>query len=170
MDLYLLPAPLQAWSFLRRNQSYQNVWASCQRQEMAVSKELGFPILNQTSDDLMAAEWGLLAFEAPNVVACEAMPFWSIWPTLDADIVDVCDMPFIPMVRESGAQISGLRLLGDELVLGIRRDLNFIQLRLPIIPEGDRWGIDLRLPFDLRLSVLLARARDLWSVAAGERN
>lgn len=165
-----LPASLQAWKFLRRNPNYQAEWRSRPSTIRRASNEYDFPVHRQTRQDLLAAQWGLLAYEDPNAGVGHASPFWAIGPTLDAEISEDDGVPLLPSLRQSGAQVAGLKLRTGGLMLMVTKDGTAMQLRFPNerLPRSS-FGVVLRIPLGLRLPVLLSCTHDLWTVVAGEQ-
>lgn len=169
MDITSLPAHLLAWQFLRRNPKYRSNWKKHQKKPRAVRRMHGFPVYQQTSSDLAAERWGLLAFAPPETAANDAPPFWSIGPTLDAEPIPDSDTPLLPLLRQSKVCVSGLRLLDNSTVLFIQRKRASIQVRLrEKLLSGDDWGLSLKLPVELKLPVLLNSAQVLWNIVREE--
>ena len=127
-----------------------------------------FPLRVQTSADLDAARWGLLAWEDP-AVALAASPFWvdrqmprgRFMETDDAD-----PLPILAQLDETGARLSGLRLLDGVLVLRIARGRKAGQVRLVDAQADDaaRCGLTVTVVFDRKFPENRARAGAVCSV------
>ncbi len=164
-----LPVFLQAWEFLRRNPQYRSEWGRLPTRSKHASEDPGFPVRRQTQADLRAGRWGLLAYRDPGDASRRGAPFWSKGPALEAVISEDGDTPLLPLLRESGARVSGLRLLDGGLLLQIERNELWVRLRFRdggLPDESD--CIELRLPFSLPLAILPSRAQDLWTLAGAE--
>ncbi|MFQ5534958.1 MAG: transcriptional regulator domain-containing protein [Sphingomonadales bacterium] len=160
-----------AWQFLQKNLNYQGDFAKFHTPTTAPDANFGFPCSRQTAADSAAQKWGLLSFCNPRLLNAEQRPFWSIAPTLEAEAIPDGQTPLLPMVRRSGAAISGLLLLDGDLILRIERGMKTAQLR---IKNGRSFNeetcVALRLPVDLSLPVNLTKGLDLWNIVSGERS
>jgi|GEM_PF-1139718 len=169
MPIKSFPISEIAWEFLRRNPGYQ---AEARLHGMRLGRAnsgFDFPVYRQAEHDRKAECWGLLAYTAPNAQAKNTPPFWAIGPMIEAEIVETANAPFLPRLRQSGARVSGLALQDGGFVLRISREHHAVQLH---VAGGDiaslSLDIALRIPFGLRLPVLLSRANDLWNMAFEE--
>ena len=123
---------------LRRRRDYVGGW-SAQVGGPAPLEPAPFSVRRQTRADRGAARWDLLAREDP-AVGMAASPFW-----IDAKMrrgrfeeTDVGDpMPILALLDESGATLTGLRLLDGVLVLRIARGRQAGQVRLADADAGD---------------------------------
>jgi len=159
-----------AWEFLRKNPDYISDWHHFGTMPTIKNDTRPFNIYEQHPSDLSADKWGLFTFQDPMVSPESSMPFWSIAPTLEAEVVHASQPSLLPMLREVGAKITGLLLLNGDLVLKVEHGATTVQVRIKDAKEFDASsGLTLHLPLDLRLPVRLTRSMDLWKIAAGER-
>ena len=119
------------WSALRRDRAYVADWGAHAGGSSAFVPA-PFPLRTQTSADLDAARWGLLAWEdlrtdMPASPFCcdEAMPEGRFVALDAAD-----PAPFLARLGEADATLTGLRLLNGALVPRIARGRKSGQVRL----------------------------------------
>jgi len=159
-----------AWEFLRKNPDYISDWRHFGTMPAIKNDTRPFNIYEQHPSDQSAEKWGLFAFQAPMASPESATPFWSIAPTLEAEVVHGSQPSLLPMLREVGAKITGLLLLNGNIILKVGHDATTVQVRIKDAKAFDKTsGLFLRLPLDLRLPVRLTRSMDLWKIAAGEQ-
>ncbi|MBL6931943.1 MAG: hypothetical protein ISR45_03265, partial [Rhodospirillales bacterium] len=164
-----LSASQWAWEFLRRNPKYRSDYSRLNTRGRQAIDQL-FPLLQQTATDQEAAKWGLLAFEDPDIQARQALPFWAIGPTLEAEIVRTGDKPFLPMLRRAGTRANGLQLLGGAMVLTLERDNQSLQILLRDGRSFDETSnVILRLPVNLSLPAHIARGLNFCSLVADKQ-
>ena len=82
-------------------------------------------------------------------------------------VLDVVEPPLLGLVADAKSSLTGLRLVGGDLILKIERGVQAVQLRLTgaaAFPDDGGGGIGLwrGIPQLLRT---VARELDLWSVA-----
>jgi len=163
-----MSAPLWAWEFLRRNPAYRSDWARFSSYG-GPSPDHSPSLYQQKVSDQEAMKWGLMAYEHPDAGTDRASPFWAIGTTLEAEVIQNGDTPFLPMLDKSGVRLSSLQLLDGGLVLKLQRGKNSVQALLRDGKPFDACsGIELRLPLDLELPVRLSRSWGFWNMAAGE--
>jgi hypothetical protein len=159
-----------AWQFLRKNLNYNHDYEQNHTGTMHIIKNIGVPCTIQKTSDIAAKEWGLFAFSNPRMSSAEQRLFWSIAPTLDAEIIPNGQTPLLPLIHKSDATISGLLLLDGDLVLRIEHAMKTVQLRVKNgLDFNENTCIALRLPVDLSLPINLSKGLDLWNIASGER-
>ena len=145
---------LRAWRFIRASRAYRTAWDR-RRPQPGLPERAPFPVRLQTTVDLAAMAWGMLAWEDPHAEVPLA-PFWAGAGVLDGMVT--FDMP--PLVRlaaEGGAALSGLRLADGALMLRIERPCVSVPVRLPpgtVFPEDG--GLRLVIERDV------ARIEDVW--------
>ena len=101
-------------------------------------KPAPFPFRTQTSADLGAARWGLLAWEAPGA-GMPASPFWIDEAMPEGRFVETDDADpkaILVLFEEAGATLAGLRLSDGALVLRIARGRKSGQVRIPDLPHS----------------------------------
>ena len=126
------------WGALRHNRDYVAEWRA-HAGEPALPEAAPFRVRTQTTADLAAARWGLLAWEDPTV-GMAASPFW-----IDAEMPrgrlqepdDVDPTPLLALLDKAGATLTGLRLLDGALVLMISRGRKAGQVRLVVANAED---------------------------------
>ena len=141
----------EAWQSLRSNPDYRADWRA-HGSALPELEPAPFPLRVQSEADLLAARWGLLAWEDPRV-RNRATPFWSNVPMLMAEAVEPGD-PDRPalrdLVRESSAGLTGLRLRDGTVVLKSERRRRVEQVRVRnsevFDPAGS--GLEISAPFD----------------------
>lgn len=110
------------WQPLRSNPEYSADWRA--NGGAAVQLEPApFPLRVQSEADLLAARWGLLAWEDPRL-RNRSSPFWGDVPMLRARAVEAGEgeAPALgDVVRESAAVFTGLRLRDGTVVLKAER-------------------------------------------------
>ncbi len=112
----------------------------------------------------------MLTYEDPIVEPENIAPFWSITPILEAEVVPNEKSALIPMLRKTGAAISGLLLLDGDLILKAVREGVTAQVRIKNGQDfNETSGLILHLPLDLMLPVRLTRSLDFWNIAVGEQ-
>ncbi len=159
-----------AWKFLRKNPDYINDWHHLDTTPTLISNTRAFKIYEQRQSDLPAEKWGLLTYEDPIVEPENIAPFWSITPILEAEVVPNEKSALIPMLRKTGAAISGLLLLDGDLILKAVREGVTAQVRIKNGQDfNETSGLILHLPLDLMLPVRLTRSLDFWNIAVGEQ-
>lgn len=155
-----------AWKFLLRNPNYKAAARSCPAFIKPKNNKISNSFYEQLLSDLAAQNWGLFAFKDPESPAYSGMPFWSIQPTIEAEIAQHGQSALIPMLTKGRANISGLLLLNGDLILKIEHEGRTVQIR---IKNGRSFnqnsGLVLKLPVALNLSVQLSRSIDLWNIA-----
>ena len=105
------------WAALRRRRDYVSDWRA-RVGGPAPLEPAPFSVRRQTRADLGAARWDLLAWEDP-AVGMAASPFWmdAKMPRGRFEETDDADpMPILALLDESGATLTGLRLLDGVLV------------------------------------------------------
>jgi len=161
---------ITAWEFLRRNPDYISDWNHFGTMPTIKNDTKSFNIYEQHPSDQSAEKWGLFTFQDPMASPESSTPFWSIAPTLEAEVVHASQPSLLPMLREVGAKIAGLLLLNGDIILKVEHGAMTVQVRIKDAKAFDESsGLTLRLPLDLRLPVRLTRSMDLWKIAAGER-
>lgn len=112
----------QLWQPLRANPEYRADWR-VHGSAAAQLEPAPFPLRIQSEADLIAARWGLLAWEDPRV-RNRSSPFWADVPMVRAHAVEPGN-PRAPamrdLVRQSAAALTGLRLRGGGVVLKAER-------------------------------------------------
>lgn len=149
------------WQMLRDRKGYRLDWAEGSGRASPPEYEPApFPVRIQSEADLIAARWGLLAWQDPDG---PESPFWSDALMLDAALA-ASEPPLLDMVEKAGSTLSGLRLACGALILKVERGPQAVQLRLEdagAFPEGG--GIELRHGIgDLRETAALER--ELWEL------
>ena len=142
------------WRALRHNRDYVADWRAHAGGPPPL-EPAPFRLRRQTSADLEATRWGLLAWEGPTV-GMAASPFWA-----DAEMPrgrfqetdDVDPTPILALLDEAGATLTGLHLLDGVLVLRIARGRKEGQVCLAVM-----------IRLDPNLPENLARAGALCSV------
>ena len=155
---------MRAWMVLRRIEDYEAAWREHAASPAAL--EPGpFPIRVQDAADLEAARFDLLAWEDPRERDGPASPFWVETHMVEAALAPGV-APLISVVADGGGSIAGLRLMDGALVLKIECGAAALQLRLR---DAGRFpghgGVELRLPFGLRMPQTVQRLVDFWTVA-----
>ena len=155
------------WRALRHNRDYVADWRAHAGGPPPL-EPAPFRLRRQTSADLEATRWGLLAWEDPTV-GMAASPFWA-----DAEMPrgrfqetdDVDPTPILALLDEAGATLTGLHLLDGVLVLRIARGRKEGQVCLADADAGDaaRCGLAVMIRLDPNLPENLARAGALCSV------
>lgn len=159
-----------AWEFLRKNPDYISDWHHFGTMPAIKDDTRPFNIYEQHPSDQSADKWGLFTFQDPVASPERSTPFWSIAPTLEAEVVHASQVSLLPMLRETGAKITGLLLLNGDIILKVEHGASTVLVRIKDAKAFDETsGLILRLPLDLRLPVRLTRSKDLWKIAAGER-
>ncbi len=159
-----------AWNFLRKNPDYISDWHHPDTTPSIKNDTNSLNIYEQHQHDLSAKKWGLFMYQDPTASPESITPFWSIAPTLDAEIVHGSLPPLLPMLRKVGAKITGLLLLNGDLVLKVEHGAMSVQVR---IKDGKKFdetsGLTLHLPLDLTLPIRLTRSLDLWNFTTGQQ-
>ena len=159
----------QAWGWMRRDPGYRAAWAA---QAAAPRFEAApFAIRVQMEADLLAAaDWALLSWEDPAVLA-RCSPFWSGVPMLvgEPDPDPWPDpTPLLGLLAGAGARVEGLRLLNGRFVL--KAELGNAALQI-LVPSGRPFapgdGIMVKLGLSLPLEMPVGRIEDLWAVSGG---
>ena len=168
------------WTALRHDRDYVSDWRAHAGGPAAL-EPAPFAVRTQTRADLGAARWGLLAWEDP-AVGMAASPFW-----VDArmprgrfeETDDSQPMHILALLHETGATLTGLRLLDGVLVLRIARGRQAGQARLADADAGDaaRCGLTLSIVLDREFPENLDRAAAVclvawpspWTSSAGRR-
>ena len=159
-----------AWKFLRKNPDYISDWHHPATTLAIKTNTTSFNIYEQNQHDLSAEKWGLFSYQDPTTPPESVTSFWSIAPTLDAEIVHGSQPPLLPMLRKTGAAISGLLLLDGDLILKAVREGVTAQVRIKNGQDfNETSGLILHLPLDLMLPVRLTRSLDFWNIAVGEQ-
>ena len=125
------------WSALRHDRAYVADWRA----------PAPFPLRTQTSADLDAARWGLLAWEDPRT-GMAASPFWFDEAIPEGRFVELDDAvatPILAGLSEAGATLTGLRLPDGALVLRIARGRKSGQVRLREAHAADAVRCDLAM-------------------------
>ena len=151
-----------AWEVLRCRDDYRAVWAASAVQ--AEHEPAPFPIRIQSEADLAAASWGLSAWEDPGAADGPASPFWAVASMLGC-VLDESEPPLLGLLADAKSSLTGLRLIGGDLILKIERGVQAVQLRLTgaaAFPDSGGIGLRHGIP---RLPETVARELDLWSVA-----
>ena len=126
------------WSTLRHDRACVADW----REHAGAAPALGpapFPLRTQTSADLGAARWGLLAWEDPSV-GMAASPFWVDEAMPKGRFVETDDADpkaILVLLEETGATLARLRLPDGALVLRIARGRKSGQLPIPDADAAD---------------------------------
>ncbi len=169
-----------AWRVLRLVREYGEAWArhgapgaphGTARGTERGAAPGAFPVRVQSEADLGAARFGLLAWEDPRLAEGAAAPFWR-QAGMPEGAIDH-GAPALAAMREEGASVGGLRLLGGDLVVRVAHAGAAVQVRLrdvPAFPAGA--GISVSHPFGLRMPHAMRRMADFWNVAgrAGPRD
>ena len=108
----------RAWQFLRRHKTYRKAWLR-RLPQPGFAEPAPFAVRWQTATDLVAARFGLLAWEDPFADDGPISPFWIEAPMADAMAVPG-GIPLTAMAAAGEAAVSGLRL-GGALVLRVER-------------------------------------------------
>ena len=151
-----------AWEVLRCRDDYRAVWAASA--VPAEHEPAPFPIRIQSEADLAAASWGLSAWEDPGAADGPASPFWAVASMLGC-VLDESEPPLLGLLADAKSSLTGLRLIGGDLILKIERGVQAVQLRLTgaaAFPDSGGIGLRHGIP---RLPETVARELDLWSVA-----
>ena len=146
---------VRAWSFIRRSKAYRQAWKK-RLPQPGLPEQAPFPLRLQTSVDLAAMAWGMLAWEDPYAELPLA-PFWARAGVIDGRVVRDA-LPLVRLAREGGATLSGLRLADGRLMLRIERPGVSVMVRLPagtVFPEDG----GLRLVVEREVE----RIEDIWS-------
>ena len=121
----------QRWQPLRSNPEYSADWRA--HGSAAVQQEPApFPLRVQSEADLVAARWGLLAWEDPRV-RNRSSPFWADVTMVRAHAAESGkgdDPTLHDLVRESAATFTGLRLRDGTVVLKAERRRRVEQVRV----------------------------------------
>ena len=95
---------LRAWRFIRASKAYRAAWKK--RMPQPGLPERGpFPVRLQTSVDLAAMAWGMLAWEDPYA-ALPLAPFWAQAGVIDGRVTRDTP-PLVRLAAEGGATLSG---------------------------------------------------------------
>ena len=145
---------VRAWSFIRSSRGYRTAWR--RRSPPPGLPELApFPVRLQTAVDMVAMEWGLLAWEDPYSDQGPISPFWAGTTTPDGVVTSEAP-PLAVLAAEGNAALSGLRLGDGTLIVRIERSGEAAQVRIPggkAFPEEG----------GLLLVREVARIEDVWS-------
>jgi len=156
-----------AWEFLKLNPEYNADYKSNASRPIRLNNTFSLTIHRQLTSDLSANKWGLLAYENPSK---STAPFWSIAPTLEAEIAPHDEPALLPMLHNAGSTISGLLLLNGDLVLKIENAVSAIQVR---IKNGylfkDTSSLVLRFPINRQLPSQLSHGLELFNVVTGQQ-
>ena len=159
----VIRGPAGDWHALRADPGYRADWRAHGGARHVV-ETAGFSLRTQTEADLKAARWGLLAWEDPRERSTFS-PFWIDDKMLRGVVVEATKSapPVTTLVRATGAQASGLRLLDGALVLKWKRWRRVEQVRLV---EGDsfdpeRTGTEFQYDLDGNLGEVLLRLKNL---------
>ncbi len=127
---------LRAWRFIRASRDYRAAWKRRnpmpglpERAPPGSGAGTGFPVRLQTSTDLAALRWGMLAWEDPYADLPLA-PFWASAGVIDGRVT-FDTPPLVRLAAEGGATLSGLRLGDGALMLRIEQPGRSMQLRFP---------------------------------------
>ena len=125
------PSGYRLWQPLRSNPEYSADWRA--NGSAAVQLEPApFPLRVQSEANLLAARWGLLAWEDPHA-RNRSSPFWTDVPMLRARAVEAGegDAPALgDLMRESAAACTGLRSSDGAVVLKAERRRRVEQVRV----------------------------------------
>ena len=150
-----------AWEVLRCREDYRAAWAASAGP--AGHEPAPFPVRIQSEADLAAAAWGLSAWEDPAADG-PASPFWGVASMLGCVLVEG-EPPLVGLLADAKSSLTGLRLIGGDLILQIERGVQAVQLRLTgaaAFPDGGGIGLRHGIP---QLPRTVARELDLWCVA-----
>ena len=154
---------VHAWLFLRHVEAYERAWRM--HAATGVPEAGPFRIRAQTSADLEAAVFDLMAWEDPFRVDGPGSPFWIGLAMVEAAI-EPDALPIAPLVAAGGGSIEGLRLLDGRLVLKIECGGAAVQLLLrDADPFPEDGGIEIRHRFGLRMPHSVRRMLEFWEVA-----
>ncbi|PCI37243.1 MAG: hypothetical protein COB46_13720 [Rhodospirillaceae bacterium] len=156
-----------AWEFLKLNPEYNADYKSNASRPKRLNNTFSLTIHRQLTSDLSANKWGLLAYENPSNLTA---PFWSIAPTLEAEVSAHDEPALLPMLHNVGSTASGLLLLNGDLILKIENAVSAIQVR---IKNGHLFkntsGLVLRLPINHQLPLQLSHGLELFNVVTGQQ-
>jgi|GEM_PF-2701742 len=124
--------PVGDWHALRSNPDYKADWLA-HGAAPPVVESAGFALCAQAEADLEAVRWGLLAWEDPPERS-RFKPFWIDEKMHKAVVVESGD-PMGPLVRATGMNVSGLRLLDGALVLKVKKWRRVEQIRVTMTTE-----------------------------------
>ncbi len=154
-----------AWEFLLRNPEYKAKARSCPAFIEPAKDKISASFYEQLPSDLAAQKWGLFAFKYPERPADSGTPFWSIQPTIKAEIAQHGHPALIPMLSKAGADISGLLLLNGHMILKIEHKGRTVQIRIKDGRSFNRKsGLVLRLSVTYNLSIQISHSTNLWNI------
>ena len=117
---------VRAWRFIHRSKAYRAAWKRRlpqpglpERTPPGSGAGTSIPVRLQTSVDLAAMAWGMLAWEDPYAAFPQA-PFWAHAGVIDGEVRRDA-RPLAQLAAEGGATLSGLRLADGALVLRIEQ-------------------------------------------------
>ena len=125
----------RAWEILRRIPAYRAAWRR-RRPQPGLREAAPFPVRLQTSDDLAAARFGLMAWEDPFAEDGPASPFWCVAPALPAAVGPQAT-PLVGDAVAAGLSAAGLRLADGRLALKLERGARAVQL---VVAAGRGFG------------------------------
>ena len=156
----------RAWQVLQRIPAYRRAWLR-RRPQPGLWEQAPFPVRLQTSDDLAAARFGLMAWEDPFAEDGPASPFWRVAPALPAAVHPEAT-PLLGDAVAAGLSTAGLRLADGRLALKLERGAGAVQL---LVAPGCGFGPDdgVLCQHDLLEEPrrFVARLRDARALAAG---
>ena len=105
----------RAWQILRRLPAYRAAWRR-RLPQPGLPERAPFPVRLQTAVDLVAARFGILAWEDPFAPDGPASPFWVDTPMVPAAVGPKAT-PLTGDATAPGVSVAGLRLIDGSLVL-----------------------------------------------------
>ena len=145
---------VRAWRFIRASRGYRKAWRRRGRAP-GLPERAPFPVRLQTAVDLVALEWGLLAWEDPYAADGPIAPFWARAEMSDGMVAPRAP-PLAALAAEGNASLSGLRLGDGALLLRIELNGAAAQIR---IPGGEAFPAE----GGLLLVREVERIEDVWS-------
>ena len=156
-----------AWEFLKLNPEYKADYRSNASRSKRINTPASLTIHKQSSSDLSALKWGLFAYRCPSRLTS---PFWSIAPTLEAEISSHGTPALLPMLHNVGSTASGLLLLNGDLLLKIENPISAIQVRIKDgLGFNDTSSLVLRLPLNDKLPSQLLHGLELFNAVTGQQ-